>query len=138
MAAIKGLQQALNQLRNLRADSENLARQVLEEETSIILAEAKSAAPIDTGDLVNSGGKEVAANGISGTVYFEAKHAPYVEFGTGPLTQVPVGYEDYAYTNFFVNGEGNSTPRPFLFPAGLKAEPRLLEKLEVAFQKLNK
>lgn len=134
MAAIKGLRQALNQLKRLKQQSEQIVQNVLNEELETVLQEAKSAAPVNSGDLVASGGKEV--NGLRGVVYFGAKHAPYVEFGTGPLTEVPVGFEDYART-FFVNGKGNSTPRPFLFPAGLRAEARILQKLEEQFAKLN-
>lgn len=137
MAAIKGMRQAINQLRRLREDSANATRQVLSEVGDTILAEAKAAAPRKDGALISSGGKELPEDRLSVVVYFGAKHAPYIEFGTGPFVEVPNGYEDYAMT-FFVNGKGHGRPHPFLFPAGLRASAIVMAKLEDAFNKLNK
>src|SRR5690606_20734513 len=56
--------------------------------------EAVSAAPVDTGFLKNSSYSEV--KDLEGVVGFSIKYAPYIEFGTGGLVDVPAGLEDYA------------------------------------------
>ena len=62
------------------------------------------------------------------TIGFSAKYAAYQEFGTGPLVEIPVGYEDFAM-EFFVNGEGHTPAQPFLFPAFLARRDKIVEEL---------
>jgi len=62
------------------------------------------------------------------TIGFSATHAAYQEFGTGPLVEVPVGYEAFAM-EFFVNGEGNTPAQPFLFPAFLARRDKIVDEL---------
>src|SRR3954471_21723082 len=98
MTTIRGLRQAANQLKALRQQSANITRQVLSQIGDEVLAEAKAAAPHDQGQLIASMGKELPADRLAVIVYATAKHAPYIEFGTGPFVKVPSGYEDYAMT----------------------------------------
>ena len=59
-----------------------------------------------------------------------AEYAPYVEFGTGGLVDVPEGLEEYAMT---FKGAGvkkvNLPARPFLFPAFAVEKPLLIERI---------
>lgn len=90
--------------------------------------EAVSAAPVDLGGLRQSAYREVSDT--SATVGFNAHYAPYVEFGTGGLVDVPAGLEAYAMQ---FKGDGkrqvNLTPRPYLYPAWKRHGIILMEKL---------
>lgn len=59
-----------------------------------------------------------------------AEYAPYVEFGTGTMVDIPEGMEEYAMT---FKGEGkkqvNLPPRPFLFPAFAIEKPLLIGRI---------
>lgn len=89
-----------------------------------IAAEASARVPVDTGILKNSIDKNVVENAktITGEVRVGASYAPYVEFGTGGLVNVPKGLEDYA-VQFKGAGkrEVNLPARAFLFPAFFKS-----------------
>ena len=62
------------------------------------------------------------------TVGSRLKYAPYVEFGTGGIVNVPAGYEDFAIQ---FKGKGirkiNLRPRPYLIPA-FESEIPILRK----------
>jgi hypothetical protein len=64
------------------------------------------------------------------------EYAPYVEFGTGTLVDVPEGLEDYAMQ---FKGQGirqvNLPARPYLFPAFFKEQKELLKRLKTLFKK---
>lgn len=102
-----------------------------------IAAEASARVPVDTGVLKNSIDKNVVENAktITGEVRVGANYAPYVEFGTGGLVNVPEGLEDYA-VQFKGAGirEVNLPARAFLFPAFFKSiaemETDINEKLK--------
>lgn len=95
-------------------------------------ADAVQAAPSDAGFLRNSSFAE--RKGLDGTVGFKVHYAPYVEFGTGGLVDVPNGLEEYALQ---FKGDGirqvNLTPRPFLYPAWKKNGLEFLDRLEKLF-----
>lgn len=82
------------------------------------LATAEIAATsTDLGFLKNSIQQEFSKKDMEGQVFTNIHYAPYVEFGTGTLVDVPAGLEDYAIQ---YKGEGirevNLPARPFLFP----------------------
>lgn len=62
-------------------------------------------------------------------------YAPYVEFGTGTLVDIPDGLEDYAMQ---FKGKGlrqvNLPARPFLFPAFFKEQKELLKRIKRIFK----
>lgn len=91
--------------------------------------EAVQAAPRDDSFLVGSVYHEV--ENLEGIVGFKAHYAPYQEFGTGGLVDVPAGMEDYAM-QFKGNDikQINLPPRPFLYPAWKKNGLKFLENLE--------
>lgn len=102
---------------------------LLNEAVQNIETEATSLAPVDLGILKSSINGEV--NGLNGIVGTPIKYAPYMEFGTGGLVDVPAGLEDYAGR---FKGAGvkqvNLFPRPFLIPAFKKYTAIMLQELE--------
>lgn len=112
-------------------------REFLEDEiaatTSDIADDARAKVRVDTGIL--KGSIVDTATGLNGEVNVGAKYAPYVEFGTGGLVNVPAGVEDYAIK---FKGKGikqvNLPPRPFLFPSFFdninKMSERIKEEIE--------
>lgn len=103
--------------------------EILNETIQNIETEATSLAPVDLGILKSSINGEV--NGLNGIVGTPVKYAPYMEFGTGGLVDVPAGLEDYAS---MFKGAGvkqvNLFPRPFLIPAFKKHTTIMLQELE--------
>lgn len=96
---------------------------------------AKALAPVDLGALKQSVYWGQIADG--GEVGTDLEYAPYVEFGTGDLVDVPAGLEDYAMQ---FKGAGvrkvNLPARPFLYPAYQAEKPELLKRiLEVINEK---
>jgi hypothetical protein len=91
--------------------------------------DATIAAPVDDGFLRNSAYSEI--EGLEGVVGFKAKYAPYQEFGTGGLVDIPEGMSDYAST-FLGNGikQINIRPQPFLYPAWKNNTIKFLDNLK--------
>lgn len=113
---MKGYAQLKKQLQNIEKAVEKDVKEILRNGANDILQRALSKVPVDKGLLKASGGIEETNNGWVFKVYFSAKYAPYQEFGTGSLVEVPLGYEDYAM-EFFISGKGAMPAQPFLFPA---------------------
>jgi len=134
MAKIKGLNQVKRALKDLRKHSEAAVDRGILKTAKLIEADAKANVPRDQGLLAGSIGTEQKP-GVT-YVFASAKYAPYQEFGTGPLTQAPPGYEAYT-REFFVNGKGHTGPRPFLFPALFKHQASLIPNIEEELQKVS-
>lgn len=116
--------QGLNELaQTLKAVAEKVPQQ-----TKVITAKsgldlqrrAKKDAPVDTGKLRQSINYESQDEGFTAVVTAGgaiAPYAPYVEFGTGGLVEVPDGWEGIAAE---FKGEGKRTinlkPQPYLIP----------------------
>lgn len=103
--------------------------EILTETVQNIETEATTLAPVDLGILKSSINGEV--EGLNGIIGTPVKYAPYLEFGTGGLVDVPEGLEDYAMK---FKGAGikqvNIPPRPFLTPAFRKHTAIMLEELK--------
>lgn len=91
--------------------------------------DAKSRVPVDKGFLKNS--ITPTANELNGEVKVGMHFAPYVEFGTGGLVDVPSGISVFAL-KFKGNGikQVNLAPRPFLFPAFFSNVAKLRERIK--------
>lgn len=102
---------------------------LLNETIQNIETESISLAPVDLAFLKSSINGEV--EGLNGIVGTPIKYAPYMEFGTGGLVDVPAGLEDYA-SRFKGAGikQVNLFPRPFLIPAFKKHTAIMLQELE--------
>jgi hypothetical protein len=99
-------------------------------------AKAKTAAPANVGGL-RQGISATKNAPLSYQVAVNVHYAPYVEFGTGVLVDVPAGLEAYAIQ---FKGKGirqvNLPARPFLFPAVRLEAPELKKRLQEALKNL--
>ncbi len=96
--------------------------------TELVLSASQQLVPVDTGELVSSGGRETQWKGqrVTGSVSYTSPHASFVEFGTGiigsgtypfplPTEGVPItGSWIYDYKH--QNWQGMYA-RPYLRPA---------------------
>ena len=113
----------------------NQYKELVEEEifatTEAIADRARSLVPVDTGFL--KGSIETQSKGLEGIVSVSKHYAPYVEFGTGGLVNVPMGLETYASK---YKGKGikqvNLPPRPFLYPSWRRETNEMMNRLERA------
>jgi len=127
---IEGLDALINRLGKL---SPKIAKEVAMEVNASALAiqrNAKRAVTVDNGTLRNSIQlKEVnTGSKIVYTVGSALKYAPYVEFGTGGLVNVPAGYESFAIQFKGTKGyKVNLRARPYLIPA-FESEIPILRK----------
>lgn len=100
-----------------------------------IVNSAKAMAPSETGALKQS--ISYTHNGILDyNVTVAVHYAPYVEFGTGALVDVPAGLESYAIQ---FKGRGikqvNMPAHPYLFPAFEEERRLLIERLKAELLK---
>jgi len=93
------------------------------------LNKAKLKAPLLTGKLKRSGFVESINEGYGTRITFSADYAPFMEFGTGGLVDIPSGFEELA-TQFKGNGvkKINLKAQPFLIPAFQEEAPKLIEQ----------
>lgn len=119
-AAIKGLEQAKKEFIERIEDDVFVL-------TDDIANKASSRVKVDNGFLKNSIYKEV--KGLNAEVGASVNYAPYVEFGTGGLVDIPQGLEDYAIQ---FKGAGirqvNLPARPFLFNSAFEELNLLLDR----------
>lgn len=103
--------------------------EILTETVQNIETDAITMAPVDLGILRSSINGEV--DGLNGVIGTNVKYAPYMEFGTGGLVDVPVGLEDYAI-KFKGAGikEVNIPPHPYLIPAFKKHTAIMMGELK--------
>lgn len=127
---ILGLTQVLGKFEQIERQLVRETGEALQETVLEVAYDAKRDAPVDLGTLRQSINTEYSATKMEGTVYANAKHAPYIEFGTGGLVEVPTGFEEMAME---FKGAGkrrvNLPARPFLIPAAHKGMNNLETKL---------
>lgn len=120
----------VSNLKQFKAYSESLKKEVeniawLRSEEAGGMAEqlAKTKAPHDLGFHAQNIGHRPSVGNIGTVVYANAKYAPYLEFGTGGLVDVPEGFEDLA-RQFIGKGikQINLPARPHIIPAVYKAK----------------
>lgn len=127
---IKAIQDKLNELS--KESQQGLANEINNSALNI-QRNAKRNVVVDNGFLRGSIALE-PINELTYTVEAKAKYAPYVEFGTGGLVDIPAGYEQYAA---IFKGKGirkvNLRARPFLIPAFENEVPQLMKRLKEMF-----
>lgn len=133
MLKTKGFNALIKELRNF--DAKKLVQDELTAIGNEILRDAVAHVPVDTGELKQSAGIETRweEDALIVSVFFSARYAAWVEFGTGAFVDVPSGLEDYAM-EFYVNGKGTTRPQPYLFPAYFKVLPTIIKRLEDAIK----
>jgi len=138
---IKGLNTVISDLRKYGKEAEKDIAGVTELVARNMEKNAKSLAPVNFGKLgqsiqavkENDFNWNVEAGGVL------APYAPFVEFGTGGLLEVPNELKDQAIK---FKGKGikkiNLRARPFLYPSLLQGRIEYLEKLKKVLEKYGK
>lgn len=125
----------------VRQDQERMIKDELAAAARNTSKAAKSFAPVDGSRLKNS--IRPKAKGFTAEVGAGAHYAPYVEFGTGILVNVPSDLTDYAMQ---FKGKGvrqvNNPSQPYLYPAfninKEKLTKQLNKKMEEIFRKYSR
>jgi len=138
---IKGINSVISDLRKFGKEAEKDISGLTEQMARKIESYAKSNAPTDLGKLGQSiqAVKEddfnyrIEAGGVL------APYAPFVEFGTGGLVEVPNELKEMAIK---FKGKGikqvNLRARPFLYPALLRGRQEYIDKLKKVLDKYGK
>jgi len=139
--AVKGINEVISNLRKYGKEAEKDIEGVTELVAKNIEGYAKAQAPANFGKL----GQSIQAKKIDnynwaieagGTI---APYAPFVEFGTGGLVNVPDELKDQAIK---FKGKGikqvNLRARPYLYPALLRGRKEYLDKLKLVLKKYGK
>jgi HK97 gp10 family phage protein len=128
-ANITGLRELEKKLSKLSKDTEETVANEINNSALNIQRNAKRNVVVDNGFLRGSIRLEPISK-LTYTVEAKAKYAAYVEFGTGGLVTIPIGYESYAA---LFKGKGirkiNLRARPFLIPAFESEIPQLMKRL---------
>jgi hypothetical protein len=138
---IKGLNTVLANIRKYGKEAEKDIEGVTELVARNIEKNAKNYAPANFGKLGQSiqAIKDTPLNWKVEAGGVIAPYAPFVEFGTGGLVDVPNELKDQAIK---FKGKGikqvNLRPRPYLYPALLQGRTEYLEKLKKVLDKYGK
>ena len=138
---IKGLNSVLANIRKYGKEAEKDIEGVTELVARNIEKNAKNYAPANFGKLGQSiqAVKDTRLNWKIEAGGVIAPYAPFVEFGTGGLVNVPNELKDQAIK---FKGKGikqvNLRPRPYLYPALLQGRTEYLEKLKKVLDKYGK
>jgi HK97 gp10 family phage protein len=138
---IKGLNTVLSNLRKYGQEAEKDIEAVTEQVARNIEKYAKQNAPTDLGKLGQSiqAVKDTPLNWAIEAGGVLAPYAPFVEFGTGGLVEVPTELQEQAIK---FKGQGikkiNLRARPFLYPALLRGRAEYLDKLKKVLSKYGK
>lgn len=97
----------IDRLRKKFKEFEEIAKQdikaVLDSSAQIIVNNAKRNAPANYGKLRQSIGKETKEQGFRQVIFVGEEYAPFLEFGTGPRVEIPIGFQDLA--SQFIGGK---------------------------------
>jgi HK97 gp10 family phage protein len=138
---IKGLNTVLSNLRKYGQEAEKDIEAVTEQVARNIEKYAKQNAATDLGKLGQSiqAVKDTPLNWAIEAGGVLAPYAPFVEFGTGGLVEVPTELQEQAIK---FKGQGikkiNLRARPFLYPALLRGRAEYLDKLKKVLSKYGK
>jgi HK97 gp10 family phage protein len=112
--------------------------EVVFDEATRLVEVAKLKAPVDFGTLRNSINWE-KVDDLDYNVGTKIPYAPFMEFGTGGLVDIPRGWEGMAEP---FKGKGirqvNLNPQPFMYPAYLESKKTYSKQLKLVIEKLNK
>ena len=130
-----GLDKVESKLRSLAYGIPEAAKAEIEFTGRMIEADAKAAAPVDTGKLRQSIHYEPTNGGFGDRLSVNVPYGYWVEFGTGALVQIPDGWEGFA-AQFRGKGirEVNLPARPYIIPAFRIHTSRLPERILKRFR----
>lgn len=141
MATIKNVDRLLSRLNNI-ANMELKEKMI--QATKVVHAQAKTLAPVNTGNLAGSIHMEVKSKGknVEGRVFTNVSYAPFVEFGTGSTGNGTYPYDvkglslSYRDTSWVYTPDGGETfyrtegqvAQPYMYPA-LKQNEKYIQQL---------
>jgi hypothetical protein len=100
---------------------------------------AKQLAPTNDGQLKENIHPDYATeNDLKASVTVAVFYAAYVEFGTGKFAfnyvpTLPMEWQDFARL-YYVNGKGRMMQHPYLYPAALENNKKLVANLKNIFK----
>ena len=146
MNNIKGLDSLFKKIEKLNVNINNtLEKSITKNMKETVQAEAKLLCPVDTTDLRESIEikTEIRNNTVTGIVYTNSGHAPYVEFGSGKVGQdTPVadkypGQLAYKQDKWLVNIPdvglryiAGQPAQPFLYPALKNNKDKIVDEIK--------
>lgn len=126
---VTGIKNALKAFESYKDSKTKDLEKATQKATVDVARKAKQNAPVDTGRLRSSIHR--TSNKLNGVVFTNVEYAPYIEFGTGSMVDVPEGLENYAMQ---FKGEGkrrvNMPAQPFLFPAWEAVRPQYIREVK--------
>lgn len=132
---ITGLEATLARLKKAGQDVEKEVDLEIQASGKKVELEASKRVRVDDGFLKSSISSYKAGN-LRVEIVAQKKYAPYVEFGTGGLVDIPKGMESYAAQ---FKGKGirkvNLPARPFMFPALMTEKPLMIERIKKLLKK---
>jgi HK97 gp10 family phage protein len=132
---LEGLEKSIRNLHSWETDKIRKVANQFDRSAFAIEKNAKLKAPTDKSKLKTDIQKKVTKTDhnrvVSAEVFNTAKYAPFVEFGTGALVEVPAEQQEYALQFKGKTGRvRNGRAQPYLFPAWEQERPILIQKLE--------
>lgn len=141
---IKGMNKLLKDLANLGSKGTEAIADVTEANARDIQLMAVSLAPVNKNPKITGGSLKQSSlvteiNKLAWNIAFTARYAPYMEYGTGGLVDIPEELKDNAIQ---FKGKGikkiNINPQPFLYPAFVKGRVQYIKDLEEELKQLTK
>jgi HK97 gp10 family phage protein len=132
---LEGLEKSIRNLNSWETEKIRKVANQFDRSALAVEKNAKLKAPVDMGRLRSDIQKKVTKTDhnrvVSAEVFNTVKYAPFVEFGTGALVEVPAEQQEYALQFKGKTGRvRNGRARPYLFPAFEQERPILIQKLE--------
>lgn len=132
---LEGMEKAIRNLNSWETDKIRKVANQFDRSALAIEKNAKMNAPVDTGRLRSDIQKQVEKTEhnrvVNAEVFNTVEYAPYIEFGTGLLVDVPAEQQQYALQFKGKTGRIVSRrARPYLFPAFEQERPVLIQKLK--------
>jgi HK97 gp10 family phage protein len=129
---LEGLQPLLAKLKGMGQEVDDIVAEEIENTARNIERKAAQRVPKDAGGSGLAGSITTRkVNDLNWEVVAQKNYAPYVEFGTGGLVDVPAGLEDYAMQ---FKGKGikkiNMRARPYFFPSYFEETRELIKTLK--------
>jgi len=136
--AVKGINNAISKIRKLSQEAIQKMEDATEQTAREIELKAKTLAPTDLGKL----GQSIQAEKVTAKKWkivaggLIAPYAPFVEFGTGRMVEVPNEWKEIAIK---FKGQGikevNLPARPYMYPAYVEGRKKYLERLKAIIKR---
>lgn len=92
---VRGTDALIKRLQRAGVEGERMAAAIVHSTADQFVLEAKQLAPADLGQIRQNIGNEKLPN-AKARVFANSPHSAYQEFGTGPMTSIPLAFSDLA------------------------------------------